>query len=94
LAEALVYIDQILQHQLLVVQAVATQAAAVAVMSWQTTPQDKDFQAVRALDLIVKLKTVTKQVAVVVQVVQDLVLKMIVTKAAWVKAVPVQPMIF
>jgi len=55
---------------------------------------DKDFPEVQALDLIVKLKTVTKQVAVVEQVVLDLVQKMTAMKDAWAREVQEQPTIF
>jgi hypothetical protein len=60
------YIDQILQHQLLVVQEAAMLAEAVAVMLWQTTPQDRDFQAVLQQDsVLLLLKTKAAQVVVV-----------------------------
>jgi hypothetical protein len=55
---------------------------------------DKDFRVVQALDLIVKAKTVTKQVAVVEQVVLDLVQKMTAMKDAWAREVQEQPTIF
>jgi hypothetical protein len=55
---------------------------------------DKDSQAAQALDLTVKAKTVTKQVAVVEQVDLDSVQKMTATKAAWAKVVQEQPTIF
>jgi hypothetical protein len=54
----------------------------------------KDSQADQALDLTVKVKTVTKQVAVAEQVDLDSVQKMTATKAAWAKVVQEQPTIF
>ena len=60
---------------------------AVALLEW-------DSQEDQALDLIVKVKTVTKPEAVVEQVVLDSVRKMTVTKAAWAKVAQEQPVIF
>jgi hypothetical protein len=54
----------------------------------------KDSPEVQASDLTVKVKTVTKQVAVAEQVDLDSVQKMTATKAAWAKVVQEQPTIF
>jgi hypothetical protein len=54
----------------------------------------KDSQADQALDLIVKVKTVTKPAAAAVQVLLDLVLKMTAMKDEWVKVAPELPVIF
>jgi hypothetical protein len=55
---------------------------------------DRDFQAARELDLIVKVMIVTKPVGVVAQVAQALVPRMIAKKDDKEKAVLEQPMIF
>ena len=65
-------------------QTITLVQTTAVIQIWEAAPYlEWDFRAVQASDLTVKVKTVTKPEAVVVQVVLDSVQKMTVTKAAW-----------
>ena len=96
-----------LRHGLLglVAEAVLVQEAAdqtatqvqtiVEIQIWEAAAYlEWDSQAAQALDLIVKVKTVTKPEAVVVLAHLDLVQKMTATKDEWVKVAQALPVIF
>jgi hypothetical protein len=70
-------LDQTVQDQTHILDQTTVEIRITAAEAFR----DKDFQAAMACAIIVKAKTVTKQVVVVVQAVKDILAKMIAIKA-------------